>query len=564
MKKTISILLGLCLLLTLLGVLPQKAEASGAQSSHPSREYFDKLWVGDVVFWYGLSHAGSITILSGDCVEIIDYHRGLGEYAKALKFTKPGNATVHVDDGTTEETYSFTVTERPSDKSVTFRNNYPTTLKVGDSLRVLHGKGYFENLNYGVPYANGYADITMSYTAKTYITGYAGGYFPYEVLNDRTYEPDRIRFTASEYDELVLSPGTITLQPVHASKNLGAPITITIDAPVITNNIPASIKVGSTLNLTTALTNTSLVNQKISSDLHGLVFQPSVTVTAGKDLVLQSNQDYSNTLCSSETLTFKKTGTVKLKIAYTQVLPEFQSQLLEPYIYETTVTIQVTDGSTPTQPTSPAPTGTEASKPPETATPVTDPAEASSEPESETSAIEEQPTDIPSVPQEQENVTVTDAETGVEVSAEAGVLPENTVLVVKPSDYVLQDADGKFAAFDITLEKDFVKIQPNGKVRVSIPIPIGYDKEHLTIYRITDDGVRTALPSTVEGDRIVFETDHFSLYVIAETATGGQSGGKNTVMWISLSVLLLALLLGGVALWHFKFRNVSSKNAASE
>ncbi|MDR2108213.1 MAG: hypothetical protein LBP28_01965 [Coriobacteriales bacterium] len=45
------------------------------------------------------------------------------------------------------------------------------------------------------------------------------------------------------------------------------------------------------------------------------------------------------------------------------------------------------------------------------------------------------------------------------------------------------------------------------------------------VYRINDDGSCTLVESTVEGDRIVFYTNHFSLYAIVELAadTGGAA-----------------------------------------
>ncbi len=115
-------------------------------------------------------------------------------------------------------------------------------------------------------------------------------------------------------------------------------------------------------------------------------------------------------------------------------------------------------------------------------------------------------------------VELTDAKTGVSLSAAEDVLPADTVLVVVPSDYNPENIAGKFVAFDISLEKDGVKIQPNGKVKVTLPIPAGYDKAKLTVYRVEADGSKTELPCTVNGDAVTFETDHFSVYLLAEKA----------------------------------------------
>ena len=72
------------------------------------------------------------------------------------------------------------------------------------------------------------------------------------------------------------------------------------------------------------------------------------------------------------------------------------------------------------------------------------------------------------------------------------------------------------SVYDINLLRDGAKIQPNGKVKVSIPIPSGYNKERLTIYRVDENGTSTEYKVKVEENYATFETDHFSIYVLAE------------------------------------------------
>ena len=87
-------------------------------------------------------------------------------------------------------------------------------------------------------------------------------------------------------------------------------------------------------------------------DLYGSVaYRPTVEIIVGNDIVKQSGQDYSNTLKTSETLSFSKTGIVKLKIKYEQIDTAgnrhfgeiFDSRCYNP---EKTVTINVTDSNT--------------------------------------------------------------------------------------------------------------------------------------------------------------------------------------------------------------------------
>lgn len=113
-------------------------------------------------------------------------------------------------------------------------------------------------------------------------------------------------------------------------------------------------------------------------------------------------------------------------------------------------------------------------------------------------------------------------ETGnVEVSAGAGVLPSDASLQVK--DYkedVLADAmkeiAEKYQAYDISISSNGQTIQPNGMVTVRMRIPSGYKKEMIAVYYVDKKGNLTLLKSTIDGDYIVFETNHFSVYAIVE------------------------------------------------
>ena len=125
----------------------------------------------------------------------------------------------------------------------------------------------------------------------------------------------------------------------------------------------------------------------------------------------------------------------------------------------------------------------------------------------------------------QEAVTVTDKTTNIKLDTNANIVPVNTILnsteikdektlnVVKES---LKEFSNKYTTYDITLTSNGVKIQPNGKVKISIPIPTDYDKTKLAVYRVADNGEKTKYDVKVEGNYATFETDHFSTYVLAE------------------------------------------------
>ena len=76
------------------------------------------------------------------------------------------------------------------------------------------------------------------------------------------------------------------------------------------------------------------------------------------------------------------------------------------------------------------------------------------------------------------------------------------------------DDNKDYELYNISFVKNDTTVQPNGKVTVSIPIPKGMKGDTCVIYRQESDGTWTPLLAYVEGNYLVFETDHFSLYAI--------------------------------------------------
>ncbi len=73
--------------------------------------------------------------------------------------------------------------------------------------------------------------------------------------------------------------------------------------------------------------------------------------------------------------------------------------------------------------------------------------------------------------------------------------------------------------YDISLVKDGKTVQPSEKVQVSIPIPKDWNKNKVKVYRVTLDGAYMQyedMKGKVDGNYFIFETDHFSYYVIVE------------------------------------------------
>lgn len=409
-------------------------------------------------------------------------------------------------------------------------HNLPSTMKIGEAICDLPDYHiYFHNLTPSQTIAASHKatwnpenlDITFD---KSYICfGQHAGRDPFEEVD----ENGNITYWAMWHFNTFFRPGTLTVQPSYQYYNtdtetelgnvtaIGTPITIQVEEPVIKTNAPESTEVGNTLQFTSELTNTALINKDTAYYLdesnyskgvnengnqwgmlnddgthhtHEPAYLPSVEILEGKDIVSQSNQDYSNTLKSSETLTFTGTGTVKLKVKYNQfvtcidcqaVTDENYQQTGEYYTYspEKIITIQVMDKAT----------------------------------------------------------NITDSVSGIMISGDN--LPNDITLAVKSNDEqtvkntkaALADISyNDFVAFDITLvDGNGDTIQPNGKVQVSIPLPEKYKGfDNLGIYYIDSNTKAVKLESKLENDCITFETDHFSTYALVaekEEATNTPS-----------------------------------------
>lgn len=134
------------------------------------------------------------------------------------------------------------------------------------------------------------------------------------------------------------------------------------------------------------------------------------------------------------------------------------------------------------------------------------------------------------------NISDVDKETNIKLETTTAVVPEDTILeierITEGENYntviaTLGNKINKFTLYGITLKSNGVNIQPNGKVKISIPVPDEFDKEKLVVYRINEDGTKVKYDievETIEGkDYATFETDHFSLYALAmEEANNGS------------------------------------------
>ena len=85
-----------------------------------------------------------------------------------------------------------------------------------------------------------------------------------------------------------------------------------------------------------------------------------------------------------------------------------------------------------------------------------------------------------------------------------------------PEEYKLL-ADEKMTTIDISVESDGVKVQPDGKVRVSVPAPIEGVEEYL-VFHIKSESKVERLDCEFKDGNVVFETDSFSPFVFLDNS----------------------------------------------
>lgn len=472
-------------------------------------------------------------------------------------------------------------------------HSLPKTMKVGASLRDLPDTVvHYHHLTPGKQVVLN--EIDYIGLNKIAVGDHAGD-GPWDVIVDK--EGNANSRSIARFIYRVYRPGIITYQPGYyyadtkdeiyngTPISIGDPIRIIVEEPIITHNAPSTIKVGSNLTLKTELTNTALTNKKVSEyteeiehdtdphyipnndNIHTVAYRPIVEVVEGQSLVKQSGQDYTNTLHTSETLSFYGAGTVKLKVTYRQIntcclITEKRDTRYNP---EKTITIKVTDNTVPPTSSTTASSGTTTSSENSTSS------SSSASTSSTTSDITSDTTSSTGVP-----VTTIDEETGIQLEAEPGVVPPDTVIqaeeVKDGGNFViinnaLEQTSDKWVAYDISLISNQAEIQPNGNVKITIPRPKGLNMNKMVLYHVADDGTLTQIPFTMDKtkDNLIFETDHFSLYAVVESETAvnnpNPAEDNHTGLWIIVSAVILVLLIGaGGAVWFFKFRKKPSEN----
>lgn len=191
------------------------------------------------------------------------------------------------------------------------------------------------------------------------------------------------------------------------------------------------------------------------------------------------------------------------------------------------------------------------------------------------------------------NITKVDNNTNIKLEASSGIIPENTTIDIieitsgSTFDKIKNNLNKveSFKAFDITLKSNGTNIQPNGKVKISIPIPEEFDISRLIVYRFGGDDTKTEYQVKVANNYATFETEHFSTYVLGEKeklsseaqdkteiGTGEiatekkdtklpQTGEKTNVFtqWLSIVIILGIIWLGSMLLIDREKKKMTKK-----
>ena len=149
---------------------------------------------------------------------------------------------------------------------------------------------------------------------------------------------------------------------------------------------------------------------------------------------------------------------------------------------------------------------------------------------------------------EPENPTLTDEETGIEVSGED--IEEGMALRVNPivdgDDYsfVQQCVQGKLSAwkaFDIAITNFGIVVTPDSQVTVKMPVPTDCKGKNIVVYRLADNGELTKMTVTNGQDAVTFTAGELGLYVIG--TDGGAAPEPAPETGAAAPVAATALLL---------------------
>lgn len=119
-----------------------------------------------------------------------------------------------------------------------------------------------------------------------------------------------------------------------------------------------------------------------------------------------------------------------------------------------------------------------------------------------------------------------DSAADIEVIAKPNVIPEEAIFSVRLEDSLTNDEQIAYNCFFTYNGEEY---EPTDKVTVRIPIPVAMRDiaDTLKVYHY-QDGKYVAMEVTVEDGYLVFETDHFSIYVVTAKELDNEDGSESS------------------------------------
>ncbi len=138
--------------------------------------------------------------------------------------------------------------------------------------------------------------------------------------------------------------------------------------------------------------------------------------------------------------------------------------------------------------------------------------------------------------------------TNVKAEYNTGVFDSNVVLnVVKENTTIITgtqktaiEVNGKIiAVYDISFLVDNQKVQPNGTVNISLPIPAEYVGKPIKLIHIKADGSIENVTVTVNNGFAEFVANSFSNYVITENSPNSPNTSDAGILFVGPALFAL-------------------------
>ena len=126
---------------------------------------------------------------------------------------------------------------------------------------------------------------------------------------------------------------------------------------------------------------------------------------------------------------------------------------------------------------------------------------------------------------------------GIMVEAAEGVLPQGSTLTIHETNvfelnekqyYAVESMTYKnILVLDTTLTKGEEMLAPSGRLKYTIPLPVGFGGGKLSLYMVSDDGTMKLMDHTTADNALIFNTNQTGVYVIMEDAVKGTLPGSS-------------------------------------